>query len=210
MRSPRAFSWKSGARAAYPRWKSVVGIELSLAVLIIGAVAASLIGAAQTVIGKVRVVDTLSVMHVGKVAVVEHYAVTGRPLATDMFGEERRADSSAPEYERHLSAAAAFAAVASASGQKGTRFGWIEDTSAYYSRAGVVDGAILGIGRVAGFRGAYRMALNPVDLEGGGPVLLWACGSAPLPAGYTAVGTRIADRVNPQLMIHPCRSARPW
>lgn len=210
--SARRFSWSSGARVAYPRWKSVAALELAAAVIIIAVVAAFLLKASSMVLAKVKMVEALNVMHVGKVAVLEHYAVTGRGLPTDMLGEERRSESvGVPEYEKHLSAAAAFAAVASGSGQQAPRTpGWLQDTSAYYTRAGVVDGAVVGIGRVRGVDRPYRTSFWAADAAGGGPVLLWACGSPPPPTGYHVVGTRAADDIPPELLMFPCRTSRPW
>lgn len=213
-RPPRRFSWGSNARAAYPRWKSVALIELTLVVVIIGVGAASMLGASELLLAKVRMVLVLEHMQVGKVASAEHFAVTGRALDTDMFGAEgagNKNDSTTPEYEKHLTASAAFSVVASAAGQAPAGFSEAQrDNSSFYSRTGVIDGSVVALGRVRGGKHPYRMSFSPVVLDGGGPVLLWTCGSAPLPQGYSVIGRRAADDIIPDLVFAPCRSRQPW
>ena len=207
----RGFSWGSAARVALPRWRSVAMIELTLVVVVIALVSASLMGAALQMLAKVRLMEALSYMHVGRVDVAEHYAVTGRALPTNMLGRESGSDAtSVPEYEKHLSAAAAFAAVGSASGQQSrTEQAW-KDSSSYYTRAGVVDGAVVGIGRVRGVERPYRLSLSAADTDQGAPMLLWTCGAESLPPGFRAIGTRVPDEMPQELLIYPCRRSRPW
>lgn len=209
MKTPRRFAWSSGARVAPPRWKSVEALELAVVVIVIAVVTSFVLKESRNVLAKVRMAEALAVMHVGKLSVLEHYAITGRPLPTDVLGEERHGEvRGAPEYEKHLSAAAAFAAVAPGSGSQASSKGPLRDTSAYYTRAGVVDGAVVGIGRVRGAGRPYRMSLVAAHAPSG-PVLLWSCGSASLPPGYRVVGTRADDDIPPELLIFPCRIARP-
>lgn len=208
----RGFSWKSDGRATWPRWKALMVLELVLAVLIIGFLAASFLPQTRAVIAKARMVEALHQARPGQIAVIEHYAVTGRALETDLARLARASEASAtPEYEKHLSAARAFAAVAAASGQAQPKAGARGDDSAFQVRAGVRDGSIVVMGRMAELDRPYGIAYVPAVAAATSDVatMHWVCGDAPLPRGTVALGKPVASDIPRSLLSHTCRGVPP-
>lgn len=211
MAMARTFSWKSGGRATWPRWKPLILVELVLAVLIIAFCAAALLPQTRTVIAKARMVDGMNQSRAGMIAIIEHYAETGRALEGEVAGSARIAEvSDAPEYEKHLSAARAFAAVAAASGQSSPREGPRGDDSPYKLRTGVRDGSVVVMGRMAELPRPYRYAYVPVvRADGPGATVEWVCGDAPSPPGAVMLGKPIASDVQRDLLSRNCRGVAP-
>ena len=203
----RTFSWKSGGRATWPRWKPLIAVELVVAVLVIAFAAAAFLPQTRPVIAKGRMVDAINQARPAVIAVIEHYAETGRALEADVVGGARSAEvSAAPEYEKHLSAARAFAAVAAASGQAPPREGPRGDDSPYKVRAGVRDGSVVVMGRMAELPRPYRFAYVPaVPGEGSGATMQWMCGDAPAPAGTVLLGKPVASDIPQELLSQTCR-----
>ena len=203
----RTFSWRSTGRATWPRWKPLVLVELVLVVLIIGLAAAALLPQTRSVIAKARAVEAINEARPGMIAVLEHYAESGRALETDLAGGARPTELSAtPEYEKHLSAARAFAAVAAASGQSQPKEGPRGDDSPNKIRAGVRDGSVVVMGRMIELSQPYRMVYVPaIPDDGAGATMQWMCGDAPAPAGHRLLGKPIASDIPRDLLPKTCR-----
>lgn len=205
----RTFSWKSSGRATWPRWKPLILVELVLSVMIIAFGAAVLLPQTRAVIAKARMVDGINQARSGMISIAEHYAETGRPLGTDLAGGVRPVEvSSAPEYEKHLSAARAFAAVAVASGQGEPSEGRRGDDSPYKVRAGVRDGSVVVMGRMAELARPYRFAYVPV-IPPDGATMYWLCGDPRVPAGTRLLGSPIAGDISRDLLSQTCRGVDP-
>ena len=205
----RTFSWKSSGRATWPRWKPLMLVELVLAVLIIGFAAAAFLPQMRAVVAKARMVEAMNEARPGMIAIVEHYAITGRALESDLAGGARPTEiPAAPEYEKHLSAARAFAAVAAASGQAGPKEGPRGDDSPFKIRAGVRDGSVMVTGRMAELAQPYRFAYVPVIPEVG-TTMLWHCGDQRVPAGSRLLGKPIASDIPRSLLSQTCRGVAP-
>lgn len=205
----RTFSWKSSGGATWPRWKALILVELVLAVLIIALAAAALLPATSPLVAKARMVDAINQARPGMLAIIEHYAETGRALETEATGGARPTEVSAtPEYEKHLSAARAFAVVAAASGQAKPKSGPRGDDSPYLVRAGVRDGSVLVTGRMAELARPYRFAYLPAVPEQGA-TMQWVCGDAPAPAGTVLLGKPIASDISRYLLPKTCRGVAP-
>ena len=205
----RTFSWKTSGRATWPRWKPLILLELVLAVMIIATAAAALLPQTRAVLVRARMVDVLTTARPGMIAVVEHYAETGRALETEATGGARVAEVSAtPEYEKHLSAARAFAAVAAASGQAEAKSGPRGDDSPYLVRAGVRDGSVAVMGRMAELPRPYSFAYVPAVDEAGN-TMLWMCGPASAPAGTAFLGKPLASAIPHDLLPRTCRGVAP-
>lgn len=207
----RTFSWKSHGRATWPRWKPLIAVELVLAVLIIAFGAAALLPQMRAVVAKARTVEAMNQARPGMIAIVEHYALTGRALESDLAGGARPTEVSAtPEYEKHLSAARAFAAVAAASGQAAPRDAARGDDSPNRIRAGVRDGSVVIMGRMAELSRPYRMAyVAAIPDDGSGATMQWMCGNAPAPAGSVLFGKPHASDIPRDLLPQTCRGVAP-
>jgi hypothetical protein len=207
----RTFSWKSTGRATWPRWKPLALLELVLAVLIIAFGAAALLPQIRAVIAKTRTVEAVNEARPGMLAIVEHYALTGRALESDLAGGARPTEISAtPEYEKHLSAARAFAAVAAASGQAEAKAGARGDDAPNKIRAGVRDGSVVIVGRMPELSRPYAMVFVPAMPEdGAGVAMQWMCGDTPAPAGSALFGKRIASDIPRDLLPQTCRGVAP-
>ena len=205
----RTFSWKSSGRATWPRWKPLILVELVLAVLVIALASAVLLPHTRPVVAKGRMVDAINQARPGMIAIIEHYAETGRALETEATGGARPAEVSAtPEYERHLSAARAFAAVAAASGQAEPKFGPRGDDSPYMVLAGVRDGSVVVTGRMGELARPYRFAYLPAVPEQGA-TMQWVCGDASAPVGTALLGKPIATDISRDLLSRTCRGEAP-
>lgn len=207
----RTFSWKSQGRATWPRWKPLIAVELVLAVLIIAFGAAALLPQTRAVVAKARSVEAMNQARPGMIAIVEHYALTGRALESDLAGSARSTEvSAAPEYEKHLSAARAFAAVAAASGQAEPKGGARGDDSPNRIRAGVRDGSVVIMGRMAELARPYTMAYVPsIRDDGSGATMQWMCGGAPAPAGSVLLGKPHPSDIPRDLLPQTCRGVAP-
>ena len=203
----RTFSWRSSGRATWPRWKRLALVELVLAVLIIAFCAAMLLPQTRFVMAKARSVEALSDARPGMLSILEHYAETGRALETDLVGGARPAEASAtPEYEKHLSAARAFAAVAAASGADEPKKAPRGDNSPILIRAGVRDGSVVVMGRMAELSRPYTTAFVPaIPDDGVAATMQWMCGNAPAPAGSRLFGKPIASDIPRDLLPQTCR-----
>ena len=205
----RTFSWKSTGRATWPRWKPLILVELVLAVIVIGFTAAVFLPHTRHVVAKGRMVDAINQARPGMLAIIEHYAETGRALETEATGGARPTEVSAtPEYEKHLSAARAFAAVAAASGQAEPKSGPRGADSPYMVRAGVRDGSVVVMGRMTELARPYRFAYLPAVPEQGA-TMQWVCGDAPAPAGTVLLGKPIATDIPTALLSQTCRGVAP-
>lgn len=190
-----------------------MALELALAILIIAFLAGMLLPQTQPVVAKARMVEALHEARSGKIAIVEHFAITGRALETDLAGRALVTEASdAPEYEKHLSAARAFAAVAAASGQAqpdpDRRRG---DDSPFQVRAGVRDGSVMVMGRMVELARPYALTFVPAVAAAGdvAATVQWVCGGAPVPAGSVLLGQRVANDIAPGLLPHTCRGVPP-
>src|SRR5688572_9742602 len=205
----RTFSWKSAGRATWPRWKPLILVELVLSVLIIAFAAAAFLPQTREVIAKGRMVDGINQARPAMFSIIEHYAETGRALETDLAGGARPAEVSAtPDYEKHLSAARAFAAVAAASGQAAPKEGPRGDDSPYQVRAGVRDGSIVVMGRMGELARPYRFTYAPV-ITADGATMQWLCGDPRPPAGSRLLGSPIAGDIPQDLLSQTCRGVAP-
>lgn len=187
-------------------------LELALAILIIAFLAGMLLPQTRPVVAKARMVEALHQARSGKLAIVEHFAITGRPLETDLAGRARAAEASdAPEYEKHLSAARAFAAVAAASGQSQPDPDRRGDDSPFQVRAGVRDGSVMVMGRMVELARPYAVTFVPAAAAAGdaAATVQWVCGGAPVPAGSVLLGQRVASDIAPGLLPHTCRGVPP-
>jgi type II secretory pathway pseudopilin PulG len=199
----RPFSWKSDAGATLPRWKSVQLIELLVVVLVVGEMCAILLHQSQVVIARARLAETLSLLSLARVDVTEHYAITGRALESNRYGRTRTGQVSAvPEYEQHLSAAAAFTAV---TGSAAPGKVWSQEAMAHIVRSGVVDGSAIGIGRFRDRDRPYRLSFTPWVRDGGSPAIYWGCGEMQAPEGYRQLGRPIPNDISHELMPGMCR-----
>lgn len=200
----RRFSWGSAGRATWPRWRSVMLIEVFLAVFVIAEGAYVLLYEVKPAIAKASMSEAFYSATGGKLAIVEHLALTGRPLETDMVGQARAAEASAvPEYERHLSAALAIAAVAPGSLPDSKAR---EPGSAAQVRYGVRDGAAVVVGRMRALPEPYSLGISPaLAVEGDWATVQWVCGSAPVPAGTAILGVRAPTDIPAAALPHLCR-----
>ncbi len=205
----RRFSWKSDGRATWPRWKPLIALELTLAMVVIGFASAAFLPQTRAVVAKARMVEATYEARPGMLAIVEHYAITGRALESNLAGGARASEvSAAPEYEKHLSAARAFAAVAEASGQAEPKAGPRGDASPYKIHAGVRDGSVMVTGRMAELAKPYRFGYVPVIPEEGA-TMLWHCGDERVPPGSRLLGKPIASDVPRSLLFRTCRGVDP-
>jgi hypothetical protein len=183
-------------------------VEVVLAVIIIATGAAALLPQTRVIIAKARMVEAITLARPGMIMIVEHYAETGRPLETEAAGGARSVRvSDAPEYEKHLSAARAFAAVAAASGQEAPKSGPRGDDSPYVLRAGVRDGAVVVMGRMAELARPFRFAFFPAVSESG-DTMQWLCG-APAPVGTAMLGKVFSTDISHDLLPQTCRGVPP-
>ena len=204
----RRFSWGSTGRATWPRWRSVVLIELFLAIFLIALAAYALLFEVKPFVAKAAMSEALQSATGAKIAILEHLALTGQPLETDAVGLARASEASTvPEYERHLSAALAFAAVApgAAPASKGPR----EAGSATQVRYGVRDGTAIVVGRMRALAEPYVIGFSPaLATDAPWATVQWVCGAAPVPKNTAVLGVRVPTDVPPAALPHACRGER--
>lgn len=196
----RGFGWSSQGRAGSPSYRSVAPLDSAISVVAIALAAFTIVGVAVEPVDKAQFMEALIAASVHRIQVVEHLAVTGRPLATDVTASPGARDAAGPEYERHLSGAlAAFTIVAPQSGKS-------DDDRGPAIRVGVVDGSVIAVGRLRPSEGGYMLPLMPATAPPeSGALIAWVCGEAPVPAGRAIPQPRPETRVPVALLPFTCR-----
>jgi hypothetical protein len=196
----RAFGWSSDSRAAWPSYRSVALVDTAMAVVAIALAAFVIVSVGLEPIAKARFTEAVNLGAVQRLTLVEHLAVTGRHLRTDVAARSGARSSGAADYERHLSGGF----LASVAPQAGKASQAAE--SPWQVRAGIVDGAVLVVGRMREFDASYALPMIPaIAPPESAAVIEWVCGDAPVPAGRTIPTPRLETRVPAHLLPSVCR-----
>ena len=176
------FSWRSDARPTWPSWRSIWPIEVLLAALVIVTVGAVIISQAPLLLFKARFTEVLQAMTREKTFVIEEIALRGRAPESDAGEQAGGAVAQATatsDIESRLSGRAFVLApgFSAANGDVQPR---------QRLRTGIVDGSVVGVGRLGGYGKSFQIAQRPVWAAGDtGATINWICGERTnLPRDY--------------------------
>lgn len=178
-------------------------LDVLLAIAVIGVSAAIAIVAFPAITFKTRVVEVLLSLLPQRIAVVEHFAITGTWLETDLAAadaEGARRDE-APEHEAALAGKARAVFRRAAEGERRGH--------ALEVRAGVKDGAIVTLGTVQGMDQPFQLTFRPAVPEGEVPwSVLWLCGASETPPGWVSPTEAVPSNLPPHLLPSICRGGQ--
>jgi len=196
--------WSFVSDPTVPSVGDVLPIELVLVVLVILVACARILVEAPAILFHAHFVEMLNTMRVQQIAIVEHHAITGRPLESDAayLASTGAGASAGGDYESRLSGRSLI--LIGPSDEPAVR------APSQRVRTGVVQGTIIGIGRSVGdgkpFQVSLRAAWDPGEIRA---TIHWVCGNAPVPPALSATPAGTLSTLPPQMLPATCRGETP-
>lgn len=160
----------------------MLGVDLLCALCVIAVSIAVLGSNAYVPQLKAHFTEVLFLMSANRLAVVEHFAVTGEWATPEPDPERWHGRDSSP---------------------------WKRQPAASGGRA--ANGTVVWAGQLKGVDRPFELILRPavVDGEGSGWTIIWLCGAKETPPGWASPAPAIAAALPDELLLSQCRKGPP-
>ena len=182
-------------------------LDVLLAITILGVLNAVAMSAFRTGLFKAKATESLLAASDHRAAVVEHFALTGEWLESDITYARRGDENAAaadPTEEMDRMMRGQQSHGAPGGGDESRR-------SSEYLRttAGIVNGVVIVLGNYRGYDGISMLTLRPAAVTGSEqPTVQWLCGRSPTPPGWASPAVSEPTTLPDEFLYSICRNRR--